>query len=155
MDDWLEELNPEQREAVTHEGEGSVLVVAGDVVVQHVRADDADGEAQVPQALERAEAHVREIAAGEVHDDRAGLVARPRELDRAVHGDVVLQVLVGDEGLRVRHLGQRARRLQVVAELGIAEAEVGMALVNGRHASIGQELCDGNVLALFPLLGGG
>jgi len=44
---------------------------------------------------------------------------------------------------------------QVVAELGIAEGEVGMVLVNGRHASMGQELCDGQLVALFPLLGGG
>lgn len=44
---------------------------------------------------------------------------------------------------------------QVVAELGIAEGEIGMALVNGRHASMGQGLSDGQVLALFPLLGGG
>lgn len=43
----------------------------------------------------------------------------------------------------------------VVAELGIAESEVGMALVNGRHASMGQGLADGHLLALFPLLGGG
>lgn len=44
---------------------------------------------------------------------------------------------------------------QVVAELGIAESEIGMALVNGRHASMGQGLGDGHVVALFPLLGGG
>ncbi len=43
----------------------------------------------------------------------------------------------------------------VVAELGIAENEIGMMLVNGRHASIGQALDDGHVIALFPLLGGG
>lgn len=44
---------------------------------------------------------------------------------------------------------------QVVAELGIAEGEIGMALVNGRHATMGQGLSDSNVIALFPLLGGG
>jgi molybdopterin synthase sulfur carrier subunit len=44
---------------------------------------------------------------------------------------------------------------QVIADLGIAESEIGMALVNGRHASMGQGLNDGHVLALFPLLGGG
>jgi len=44
---------------------------------------------------------------------------------------------------------------QVVADLGIAENEIGMALVNGRHASMVQGLSDGDLLALFPLLGGG
>lgn len=43
----------------------------------------------------------------------------------------------------------------LVAELGIAENEIGMMLVNGRHASMGQCLSDGYVIALFPLLGGG
>ena len=45
--------------------------------------------------------------------------------------------------------------VQVVEELGIAENEVGMVLVNGRHALMGQELCDGQLIALFPMLGGG
>ena len=44
---------------------------------------------------------------------------------------------------------------QVVAELGIAEGEIGMALVNGRHAVMRQGLNDGHIIALFPLLGGG
>lgn len=44
---------------------------------------------------------------------------------------------------------------QVVGELGIAEGEIGMALVNGRHATMGQGLNDGSLIALFPLLGGG
>ena len=43
----------------------------------------------------------------------------------------------------------------VIAELGIAENEIGMMLVNGRHASMEQVLIDGHVIALFPLLGGG
>ena len=44
---------------------------------------------------------------------------------------------------------------EVIAGLGICHNEVGMALVNGRHASMGQGLDDGHVLSLFPLLGGG
>lgn len=44
---------------------------------------------------------------------------------------------------------------QVIATLGISESEIGMALVNGRHASLGQELSDGHILALFPMLTGG
>lgn len=44
---------------------------------------------------------------------------------------------------------------RVLAELGISEMEIGMALVNGRHASPGQLLNEGEVLALFPMMGGG
>lgn len=44
---------------------------------------------------------------------------------------------------------------QVVAELGITIGEVGMVLVNGRHASMEQELCEGQLIALFPMLSGG
>jgi molybdopterin converting factor small subunit len=44
---------------------------------------------------------------------------------------------------------------QVVAELGITVGEVGMVLVNGRHASMEQELCEGQLIALFPMLSGG
>ena len=44
---------------------------------------------------------------------------------------------------------------QVVAKLGITVGEVGMVLVNGRHASMEQELCDGQLVALFPMLSGG
>lgn len=44
---------------------------------------------------------------------------------------------------------------QVVDGLGISIGEVGMALVNGRHASMEQELCNGQLVALFPMLSGG
>ncbi|MDD2735423.1 MAG: MoaD/ThiS family protein [Desulfuromonadaceae bacterium] len=44
---------------------------------------------------------------------------------------------------------------QVIAELGIAEKDVGMVLVNGRHAPMGLVLSDGLVLDIFPLLAGG
>ena len=44
---------------------------------------------------------------------------------------------------------------QVIADVGIIEAELGMALVNGRHTPMEHELSDGDSVALFPLLGGG
>lgn len=44
---------------------------------------------------------------------------------------------------------------QVVADVGIPGEELGMILVNGRHASLDQALNDGDSLSLFPLLGGG
>jgi molybdopterin converting factor small subunit len=42
-----------------------------------------------------------------------------------------------------------------VAEIGIAETEIGMALVNSIHAPMEQALCDGDILYLAPWIGGG
>jgi molybdopterin synthase sulfur carrier subunit len=44
---------------------------------------------------------------------------------------------------------------QVVADVGVPLEELGMILVNGRHAALDQVLNDGDSLSLFPLLGGG
>jgi molybdopterin converting factor small subunit len=43
----------------------------------------------------------------------------------------------------------------IVAELGIPTAELGIMMVNSRHVSLDRELADGETLAIFPLLGGG
>ncbi|HJV65207.1 MAG TPA: MoaD/ThiS family protein [Geomonas sp.] len=43
----------------------------------------------------------------------------------------------------------------VVAEQQIPVAEIGIMLVNSRHVKLGRELNEGDVLAIFPLLGGG
>ena len=43
----------------------------------------------------------------------------------------------------------------IVAGLGLTEREIGIILVNGRHAPFDQELQEGDILALFPLIGGG
>ena len=43
----------------------------------------------------------------------------------------------------------------IVAELAIAEDEVGVVLINGRHGSLDQPLAEGDNLSLFPLVGGG
>jgi molybdopterin converting factor small subunit len=43
----------------------------------------------------------------------------------------------------------------IVAELAIAEEEVGVILINGRHGSLDQLLAEGDNLSLFPLVGGG
>ena len=40
-------------------------------------------------------------------------------------------------------------------ELSIAEEEVGVVLINGRHGSLDQALAEGDILSLFPLVGGG
>ncbi len=43
----------------------------------------------------------------------------------------------------------------IVVNLGLTEAEIGIILVNGRHASLDYTLQDSDTLALFPLVGGG
>ncbi|WP_303720681.1 MoaD/ThiS family protein [Malonomonas rubra] len=44
---------------------------------------------------------------------------------------------------------------EVAAMLKIAEAELGVVLVNGRHAQLAQPLREGDTISLFPLVGGG
>ena len=43
----------------------------------------------------------------------------------------------------------------VVREKGIPVAELGIMLINARHVQLDRELADGDLLAIFPLLGGG
>ena len=43
----------------------------------------------------------------------------------------------------------------IVAQKGIPEGDLGIMLLNHRHVQLDRELADGDVLALFPLLGGG
>lgn len=43
----------------------------------------------------------------------------------------------------------------VAAGLGLEPAGLGIILVNGRHVEAEHPLQDGDVLALFPLVGGG
>jgi molybdopterin converting factor small subunit len=43
----------------------------------------------------------------------------------------------------------------IVDALGIARKEVGVLMVNGRHATFEQAPKDGDAVAIFPLVGGG
>jgi sulfur-carrier protein len=43
----------------------------------------------------------------------------------------------------------------VLSSLAIAPEEVGMIFVGGRHAEIDRPLADGDIVAIFPLVGGG
>lgn len=43
----------------------------------------------------------------------------------------------------------------VVRELGLPEKEVTLIFINGRHADFATALADGDVLSLFPPVGGG
>ena len=44
---------------------------------------------------------------------------------------------------------------EIIEQLEIKEEELGIVLVNGRHRDIDNRLKDGDVLALFPPIGGG
>lgn len=43
----------------------------------------------------------------------------------------------------------------IVAQKEIPVSEIGIMLVNHRHVALDRVLVDGDVLAIFPLLGGG
>ena len=43
----------------------------------------------------------------------------------------------------------------IVTELAITEDEVGVILINGRHGGLDHGLAEGDILSLFPLVGGG
>lgn len=54
-----------------------------------------------------------------------------------------------------REYAEGARVADVARELGLVESELGIMLLNSRHCSLEQVLGEGDVLALFPLVGGG
>lgn len=54
-----------------------------------------------------------------------------------------------------RDLASGTRIAEVVASLAIEAKDVGIILVDGRHAEPERPLHDGATLSLFPLLGGG
>lgn len=43
----------------------------------------------------------------------------------------------------------------VTDSLKLARTELGIMLINNRHVKLDRMLADGDILALFPLLGGG
>ncbi len=45
--------------------------------------------------------------------------------------------------------------LQVMQELAIPSAEVGILLCNGRHVDFDAELIEGDTCSIFPKIGGG
>lgn len=44
---------------------------------------------------------------------------------------------------------------RIVDEAGLPKREIGIVLVNSRHADLSRELSDGDTIAVFPLVGGG
>jgi molybdopterin converting factor small subunit len=55
----------------------------------------------------------------------------------------------------VREAPDGATVSRIVEEVGLPEKEIGIVLVNGRHANLWRSLADGDTLAIFPLVGGG
>lgn len=43
----------------------------------------------------------------------------------------------------------------IIADVGLSEEEIGIVLLNGRHAALDARLAEGDTLSLFPLVGGG
>lgn len=57
-----------------------------------------------------------------------------------------LEQIEVDDGITIRQLFEKA---------GIPSSEVALILVDGRHATLEQRLCDGETVAAFPPIAGG
>jgi molybdopterin converting factor small subunit len=44
---------------------------------------------------------------------------------------------------------------QIIDELRLPREKLGIVMVNSRHVNLDREMCDGETLAIFPLVGGG
>ncbi len=44
---------------------------------------------------------------------------------------------------------------EIVADLGIAGDEVGVVMINSRQSGLAAPVSEGDVLAIFPVIGGG
>ena len=61
----------------------------------------------------------------------------------------------GRTPIEICHYPDGATVSDVVTEKGIPVAEIGIMLINSRHVQLDRELAEGDILAIFPLLGGG
>lgn len=61
----------------------------------------------------------------------------------------------GRTPIEICHYPDGATVADVVAEKGIPVGEIGIMLINCRHVHLDRELAEGDLLAIFPLLGGG
>lgn len=62
---------------------------------------------------------------------------------------------VGRFAEATRQYPQGTRIADVIGQLHIPEREIGMIMLNNRHAEPEQVLNDGDNLSIFPLVGGG
>lgn len=54
-----------------------------------------------------------------------------------------------------REIAPGTRLAAIVAELGINAPEIGVTMANGRHCELDYEPQPDDVLAIFPVIGGG
>ena len=54
-----------------------------------------------------------------------------------------------------REIGEGTTVGDIVDSVGIDRQEVGVLMIHSRHAVFDRQLADGDVLAIFPLIGGG
>ncbi len=62
---------------------------------------------------------------------------------------------IGRFDREIREYPQATTVADVVKELGIPEGEIGILLLNSVHVDLKRQLVDKDVLAIFPLVGGG
>ena len=61
----------------------------------------------------------------------------------------------GREKIQVMELSDEGTPKDVLANLGITPEEVAILLINGRDGQFESQLKDGDVISLFPPVGGG
>jgi len=61
----------------------------------------------------------------------------------------------GRDKIQIFELEQGKTPKDVIAVLGIEEAEIAILLVNGRDGQFDKPLLEGDLIALFPPVGGG
>ena len=66
-----------------------------------------------------------------------------------------MAVVDTEPGLFHREAGERRFLGNIVDDLKLARDEIGVMLVNGRHASFEQKLAPGDAVSIFPQVGGG
>ncbi len=54
-----------------------------------------------------------------------------------------------------RELAESTTVSQVIADLGINQDEVGVIMINSRHCQFDTKLQEADILAIFPVIGGG
>jgi sulfur-carrier protein len=62
---------------------------------------------------------------------------------------------VGRFAAAMRDYPAGTRIADIIGELQIPDAQIGMIMLNNRHAEPDRQLNNGDNLALFPLVGGG
>lgn len=62
---------------------------------------------------------------------------------------------IGRFAVEIREYPPGTRIGDIIVQLQIPEPQIGMIMLNHRHAELEQELHESDTLAIFPLVGGG